>query len=84
MENYLLALRSLTYAQKAQEILNRVKIPSRLMRTPSEVSPKGCSHSLRVTSGNICGAVLQLRGEGVKIEKAFATSDGICYIEVEV
>jgi hypothetical protein len=84
MEYYLLALRSLTYAQRAQELLDKGNIQSRLLKTPSGVSPKGCSHSLRVMPESAKAAASYLRGEGIRIEKVFATTEGRHFVEVNL
>ena len=84
MDYYLLALRNLTYALRAQELLDKENIRSKLLKTPSGVSPKGCSHSLRVRPEDARAAATHLRGEGIRIEKVFATVDGQHFAEVNL
>ena len=45
---YLIMCRSLTYAQRVAGTLERAGIPARILRSPAEISPKGCSYSVRV------------------------------------
>ncbi|MBQ9980469.1 MAG: DUF3343 domain-containing protein [Oscillospiraceae bacterium] len=82
MEFYLLALRSLTYAQRARDILGAAGIRAAVIKTPSGVSPKGCSHSLKVRSQEAARAAAHLRSQGINIEKIFAATGSGNYLEV--
>jgi len=82
MEFYLLALRSLTYAQRGREVLAGAGIRAGIVKTPAVVSPKGCSHSLKLKSRDAQRGVQVLRSEGVKIEKIFAATAAGNFLEV--
>ena len=49
---YLIMCRSLTYAQRVANTLERAGIPARILRSPAEISPRGCSYSVRVGSSS--------------------------------
>ena len=62
----ILVLRSMTYAYKAQKILERSWIPSSVIRTPEAYSDRGCSYSL-VVRGDPDRAAEILRQNGMQV-----------------
>lgn len=48
MDRTILVLRSVTYAYKAQRLLEKHGIYSQVIRTPAAYAPSGCSYSLSV------------------------------------
>lgn len=45
---YLIMCRSLTYAQRVANALERAGISSHVLRSPAEISPAGCSYSVKL------------------------------------
>ena len=50
---YLIMCRSLTYAQRVANALERAGIGARVLRSPAEISPSGCSYSVRFAQRNL-------------------------------
>ncbi|MGI5892966.1 MAG: DUF3343 domain-containing protein [Candidatus Merdivicinus sp.] len=68
MEKDILVLRSITYAYKAQHVLEKQYIRSYVIRTPEHYAPSGCSYSLAV-SGKGTQAAEILRQNGIQVLK---------------
>ena len=66
MTQSLLVLSSITYAYKAQRLLERMWIKSGVIRTPRAYSNRGCGYSLLVR-GNLSEAVAALSKQGIRI-----------------
>ena len=73
MAQNILVLSSITYAYKAQKILEQAWIRSSVIRTPEGLSGKGCSYSLAVR-GDLDRAAELLREHGIRILKIVAGS----------
>lgn len=48
MEQYLIMCRSLTYAQRAVQTLERAGVPVHLTKLPQSIAATGCSYGVRV------------------------------------
>lgn len=68
MDRDLLVLRSITYAYKAQRLLEKQGIRSYVVRTPAAHAPSGCSYSLSV-AGQSAKAADILRYSGIQVLK---------------
>lgn len=66
MAKEILVLRSITYAYKAQRVLDKAGIRSMILRTPEEYAPRGCSYSLSVSGGGERAAEL-LHRNGIQV-----------------
>lgn len=66
MAQSLIVLSSITYAYKAQKILDQMWLKSTVIRTPRPYSNKGCGYSLLVR-GSLSEVVTALRREGIRI-----------------
>ena len=75
MSDYLLTCRSLTYAQRARKVLERYGQRAVIMKTPQEISSRGCGYGLRLIRGNPRSAVNALRRAGVGPERVFLLTD---------
>lgn len=62
MAKEILVLRSITYAYKAQRVLDKAGIRSMILRTPEEYAPRGCSYSLSVSGGERAAELLHRNG----------------------
>ncbi|MBR6812599.1 MAG: DUF3343 domain-containing protein [Oscillospiraceae bacterium] len=82
MRYYLLAMSSLTLATQAQRLLTGASIPASVVKTPSYLSPRGCSNSVRINALMLLRAKNLLEKKGIKYLKLFASSDGVHYKEV--
>lgn len=52
MSYYIIVCRSITYAQRLAASLNRGGVRAHIIRTPKFLSPRGCSHSVRISEKN--------------------------------
>ncbi len=68
MHSILVTFRSVTFAQKAQRVLERQGISAFLLRTPKELAQRGCGYSLRLYK-DIQQALDILRREGLLMGK---------------
>ncbi len=57
---YYMICRSLTYAQRTKNLLERAGITSTIRPTPKSIAREGCGYSARVSSRNLAPAIQQL------------------------
>ena len=76
---YLIMCRSLTYAQRVSNALERAGIPARVLRSPGEISPTGCSYSV-----NLARALTILNGTRLPYLGIYVNAAGYGYREVEL
>ncbi len=70
---FYITFRSITYAQRAQNLLDRRGIRSYLYRTPKAMAKGGCGYSLRV---NDASGVTAVREAGIPYLGAWQMADG--------
>ena len=68
---YLITFRSITPAQRAQQILNHHGAHCRLQRTPRWMEEKGCGYSLHISSKNLQELVALLDRFGIVYRKIY-------------
>ena len=73
--NWLITFRSVTFAQKAERLLNRAGIGCMLQRTPKVLSERGCGYCLRLQMKDAMAAVELLREQDVSYGKIYALTD---------
>ena len=77
MVYYLLTCRSLTYAQRGLYLLSGQGIPGKLIRSPAELTNKGCGYAVTVSARRLQDAVEVLRTADALTEKVYyLLSDG--------
>ena len=79
---YLIMCRSLTYAQRVANALERGGIPARVLRSPEELSPAGCSYSVKIAQRNLARALTILHGARLPYLGIYVNSAGYGYQEV--
>lgn len=72
MKNYFITVRSVTYAQRGEQILSRRGYRCWVQRTPRWMEEQGCGYCLKVRSMEISGAAQILLDAGVPIRKVYA------------
>ncbi len=75
MKNCMITFRSVTPAQRAEELLRRAGVSCNLQRTPKWMEEKGCGYSVRLDRRDIMSAAMLLRQGGVSFRKAYALDD---------
>ena len=57
---YLIVCRSLTYAQRTAEVLERGGVPNQILRSPRQIAGEGCSHSVKIAQRRLSEALALL------------------------
>ena len=83
MVYYLIMCRSVTYAQKIVRTLERAGISAFMIRSPAEISPSGCSHSVKISKQNLPRALALLRQFRLPYTGIYVGSPEEGYQEVE-
>ena len=60
MENYLIIARSVTYAQRMQNVLGRAGIRCRIFRAPRDLTDLGCAYAVQIQAGDLSRALTTL------------------------
>ena len=71
---WLITFRSVTFAQRAQSRLQGAGIASSIQRTPTGLSDRGCSYSLRLRQWDIHESLEAL--QGVPYSQVFLQTEG--------
>ena len=77
MKFYYVTFRSVTHAQRGEQVLKREAVRSTLLRTPKWMETRGCGYSLRIWTNDISRPVALLRRENVPMQRVYIqTGDG--------
>ena len=82
MAYYLIICRSLTYAQRTVNVLERYGISAYIMRTPRTIAGEGCSHAVRVSQRRMPDAMRALSRAGMPAQRVFVLEPDGSYREV--
>ena len=83
MVYYLIICRSLTYAQRTAQVLERVGISGSVQRSPKVISKEGCGYCVRVPERRLTDALTILRRENMAPKQVFLQSSDGEYSEVK-
>ena len=72
---YFITFRSVTFAQRAEKLLNQRGYRVSLMRTPRWMEEQGCGYALKIWTGEILTAVKLLREARIQLRKVYAQGD---------
>ena len=75
MRNCIITFRSVTPAQRAEEVLHRAGVECTLQRTPKWMEEKGCGYSVRLQREDLMAAAVLPRQAGIGFRKAYALAD---------
>jgi hypothetical protein len=84
MKFYFITFRSVTFAQRGEQVLNKAGIRCTLQRTPRWMESQGCGYSLRIWTADVKASVELLRDEGVPMRKVYVQGDNGMLEEVAV
>ena len=84
MVYYLIICRSLTYAQRTAQALERAGITAHILRSPRSVSGEGCRHAVKVSARNLADALTILGRVGLTPKRVFIQSADGSYKEVRL
>ena len=75
MKNCIITFRSVTPAQRAEEVLKRAGVVCTIQRTPRWMEEKGCGYSLRMPCRDMMVAAALLRNAGVAFRGAYSLGE---------
>ena len=75
MQFYFITFRSVTFAQRAEKLLNHRGIRVSLMRTPRWMEEQGCGYALKIWSEDIFTVIRFLRENKVQLRKVYAQQE---------
>lgn len=76
MKNCMITFRSITPAQRAEEVLKRTRVACTIQRTPKWMEEKGCGYSIRLDCRDLLVASALLRDAGVAFRSAYSLGEG--------
>ena len=76
MSHHIIVLRSLTYAQRAERLLERAGIYASVKKVPQSSSPEGCAYGAMVRSKDLNEAQSVLIKNSMNIVKILEYGDG--------
>ena len=71
MKFYYITFRSVTYAQRGEQVFQKKGIRSTLLRTPKWMEAQGCGYSLRLWTGDVRPALQVLRKYEIPLQKIY-------------
>lgn len=71
MKFYYITFRSVTFAQRGEQVLNREGIRCTLLRTPRWMEEQGCGYCLRLWTDDAGPALRLLRSKQVPLRKVY-------------
>lgn len=75
MRKCIITFRSVTPAQRAEEVLRRAGVGCAIQRTPKWMEEKGCGYSLQMNCEEMLAAVHLLRQAGIGYRRAYSLSE---------
>ena len=83
MENYLIIARSVTYAQRMQNVLGWAGIRCRIFRAPRDLTDLGCAYAVQIQAADLSRALTTLHRASLDPVQIFMTQQKGLYREVE-
>lgn len=84
MVYYLIICRSLTYAQRTAQILERAGVTAHILRSPRAITGEGCSHAVKISERNLSEALIYLNRMGLPPRQVYIISSDGSYKEVRL
>ena len=75
MRVFFITFRSVTLAQRGEQILRRKGIRCSLQRTPRWMEEQGCGYCLRLRRGEIESVIAMLREGNIQFRKVYRQGD---------
>ena len=76
MEHYLILARSVTYAQRMQNLLARIGIRCQIFRAPRDLTDLGCAYAVRVEGSDVSKALDALHRQSLHPVQVFFYQQG--------
>lgn len=71
MKVYYITFRSVTFAQRGEQLLNKAGFRAALLRTPKWMENQGCGYSLRIRTEDIFSVISALREKGIAFRRIY-------------
>lgn len=84
MRDHCITFRSVTYAQKGENTVQRAGIACVMQRTPRWMEEQGCGYCLRLRGTDIPAAVALLRRKQVPFRKVYRQSENAGIEEIRI
>ena len=75
MRFYYITFRSVTYAQRAEKLLNQRSFRVSLIRTPRWMEEQGCGYALKLWSRDLLPVVTLLRENRLQLRKVYVRQE---------
>ena len=77
MDSSMITFRSVTPAQRGENLLRKEGIACTLRRTPRELAEQGCGYSIRMNGAQLSQAAELLRKHGISYRKVYRLRNGV-------
>ena len=84
MVYYLIICRSLTFAQRTANALERSGIPAHILHAPKPISTSGCTHCVKIAEKNLSAALVVLGRVMLTPERIYITKGDGSFREVSL
>lgn len=84
MVYYLIICRSLTYAQRTAQVLERAGISAHILRSPKAIVGEGCGYSVKISERNLTDSMIILNRVGLPPRQIFIMASDGSYKEVRL
>lgn len=71
MKVYYITFRSVTFAQRGEQLIKNTGKQVSLLRTPKWMESQGCGYSLRIRTGDVWEVIGLLRENGVNFRRVY-------------
>ena len=75
MKFYYITFRSVTFAQRGEQVLQKAGLRCTLLRTPKWMEAQGCGYSLRMRTDDIPGILGLLRQKNIPMQKVYIQNE---------
>ncbi len=75
MHFYFITFRSITFAQRAEKLLNQRGYRAHILRTPRWMEEQGCGYAVRLWLADIFPAVKLLRESKIPLRRVYAQTE---------
>ncbi len=75
MRLYFITFRSVTFAQRAEKLLNKQGYRASLMRTPRWMEEQGCGYALKLWAQDVLPVVKLLRENKIQLRKVYVQQE---------
>ena len=71
MKVYYITFRSVTVAQRGEQLLQKAGMRPALLRTPKWMENQGCGYSLRIRTSDLLPVIAMIREKGIDFRRVY-------------